>query len=77
MQLPPRTNIGSLPLVRRMCGSRSQHEPQQGAAVWVLAGLGARGLLFHGWAGKADANGVLRNDEEVIPPELKAWELLD
>lgn len=41
--------------------------------VWLLVGLGARGLVYHAWLGKLTAAAVLSNSEEGLPPELLEW----
>lgn len=41
--------------------------------VWLLVGLGARGLVYHAWLGKLMAAAVLDNSEDHLPPELLAW----
>lgn len=48
------------------------HSRQQ-PALWVLAGLGARGLVYHAWLGAQVAAAVLAGDESVLAPELCAW----
>lgn len=42
-------------------------------SVWLLVGLGARGLVYHAWLGKLVAQGVLTNSEDQIPEELMSW----
>ncbi|KAL6773664.1 CPLD32 [Auxenochlorella protothecoides x Auxenochlorella symbiontica] len=41
--------------------------------VWLMSGLGARGLLYHAWLAQLTAEGVLRGGEEHLPPELLRW----
>jgi hypothetical protein len=41
--------------------------------VWLLVGLGARGLLYHAWLGQLIAAAVLSNSEDHLPPELLSW----
>lgn len=41
--------------------------------VWLLVGLGARGLVYHAWLGKLLAAAVASNSEERLPAELLAW----
>ena len=62
--LPPRDENGSLPLAGRL-GS--------GHNLWVVAGLGARGLVYHAWLGALLAKAVLSNDASVIPEQLQRW----
>lgn len=39
-----------------------------------MAGLGARGLLYHSWLGRLVAQAVLEGDEQVLPEELRRWQ---
>lgn len=41
--------------------------------VWLLVGLGARGLVYHAWLGQLMAAAVLSGSEKHLPPELLAW----
>jgi glycine/D-amino acid oxidase-like deaminating enzyme len=41
--------------------------------VWLLVGLGTRGLLYHAWLGKLMAAAVLSNSEAGFPHELLEW----
>eukprot|EP00884_Botryococcus_braunii_P015276 jgi/Botrbrau1/2431/Bobra.0395s0053.1 len=63
--LPPRTHEGSLPLAGRLQTSRERW--------WVVAGLGARGLVYHAWLGQLLAHAILEDDEALLPPELLRW----
>ena len=63
--LPPRDNQGSLPLAGRV---NSKHR------LWVVGGLGARGLVYHAWLGSAMAQAVLADDESVLPEQLRRWQ---
>jgi len=67
--LPPRTPRGALPLLGRVGGPAGGDGP----AVWVVAGLGSRGLVYHALAGSVMAEAVLRDDPGAIPPELGQW----
>ncbi|KAL0345672.1 UNVERIFIED_CONTAM: hypothetical protein Sradi_4398500 [Sesamum radiatum] len=68
--MPPLTADGSLPLLGciddYVVGSET-------CKYWLFTGLGARGLLFHGWLGKLLAQAVLSHDENLIPFELTSW----
>lgn len=68
--MPPLTAHGSLPLLgcvdEYVDGSRS-------CKYWLFTGLGARGLLYHGWLGKLLALAVLSGDEDLLPRELTSW----
>ncbi|XP_011078618.1 uncharacterized protein LOC105162307 isoform X2 [Sesamum indicum] len=68
--MPPLTADGSLPLLgcidNYVDGSAT-------CKYWLFTGLGARGLLFHGWLGKLLAQAVLSHDENLIPFELTLW----
>ncbi|KAG2484622.1 hypothetical protein HYH03_016576 [Edaphochlamys debaryana] len=61
--LPPRKGHGALPLVGRL---------QPGRRWWVVAGLGSRGVLYHGLLGQLLADAVLYDKVDVIPEELAA-----
>ncbi|KAG8367542.1 hypothetical protein BUALT_Bualt16G0082700 [Buddleja alternifolia] len=68
--MPPVTADGSLPLL----GCVDEYVNTTNACkYWLFAGLGARGLLFHGWLGKLLARAVLSRDEDLIPCELTSW----
>jgi glycine/D-amino acid oxidase-like deaminating enzyme len=41
--------------------------------VWLLVGLGARGLVYHAWLGQLLAQAVLSDSEQQLPQELLAW----
>jgi glycine/D-amino acid oxidase-like deaminating enzyme len=60
---PPRTPSGALPLVGRV---RVDDE-----SVWFAAGLGARGLVYHGLVGDWLARAILEDDVEAIPEEVR------
>ncbi|KAL8497786.1 hypothetical protein ACS0TY_021208 [Phlomoides rotata] len=64
--MPPLTADGSLPLVGCVGESRR-------CKYWLFTGLGARGLLYHGWVGKLLTLAVLSSNEELIPKELTLW----
>ena len=63
--LPPRDQHGSLPLAGRVDSERD---------VWVVGGLGARGLVYHAWLGSLVASAVLSSDESLIPVQLRRWQ---
>ena len=63
--LPPRDQHGSLPLAGRVDSERD---------VWVVGGLGARGLVYHAWLGSLVASAVLSSDESLIPEQLRRWQ---
>lgn len=63
--LPPRSAAGSLPLAGKL---------EAGRNWWVVAGLGARGLVYHAWLGRLIAQAVLADDESVLPQELLRWQ---
>ena len=56
-----RTNVGKLPIVRRHSRLRN---------VWLLSGLGSRGLLYHALVAKWLAAAAVAGDEALIPKEL-------
>ena len=63
--LPPRTKEGALPLAGRLRTDRPW---------WVVAGLGARGLVYHAWLGKLVAAAILAEDDQLLPAELRRWQ---
>ncbi|XP_056692341.1 uncharacterized protein [Spinacia oleracea] len=68
--MPPLTPQGSFPLlgcIDELVGGNSSSK------YWLIGGLGARGLLYHGWLGKLTAQAVLSSNEGVLPPELTFW----
>ncbi|PIN11374.1 D-amino-acid oxidase [Handroanthus impetiginosus] len=68
--MPPITADGSLPLL----GCVDEYiDGGHKCKYWLFAGLGARGLLFHGWLGKLLAFAVLSCDENLLPSELTSW----
>lgn len=63
--LPPRNTAGAVPLAGRL------HE---GRSWWLLAGLGARGLVYHAWLAQRVAAAVVHDDESpLLLPELQRW----
>jgi glycine/D-amino acid oxidase-like deaminating enzyme len=69
---PPRSHRGPLPFVGRldlpMLASTSEHPARP--AVWLLAGLGSRGLVYHAWLAERLAQAVLSGDASELPREL-------
>ena len=63
--LPPRDQHGSVPLAGRV---GDEHN------LWVVGGLGARGLVYHAWLGSLMARAVLSGDEAVLPEQLRRWQ---
>jgi glycine/D-amino acid oxidase-like deaminating enzyme len=74
---PPRTSTGRLPLAGRIHTHRdstaiySTAESNSPSAVWFAAGLGARGLVYHGLLGQWLAEAILEDDVERIPIECR------
>ncbi|KAL6898034.1 hypothetical protein ACP4OV_006630 [Aristida adscensionis] len=70
--MPPLTTNGSLPLLGClndvMAGTSD-------CTFWLVGGLGARGLLYHGLVGKLTAQAVISCDENLIPSEFTCWKL--
>lgn len=60
---PPRTPRGSLPL----CGSVAFGERR----AWIIAGLGARGLLYHALLADWLSRAIFDDDISVIPEEVR------
>ncbi|XP_078163652.1 uncharacterized protein LOC144558683 isoform X1 [Carex rostrata] len=68
--MPPLTDNGSLPLLgclNDLIGDRSD------CMFWLVGGLGARGLLYHGLVGKLTSQAVISCEESVIPFEFIDW----
>ncbi|XP_073044164.1 uncharacterized protein [Primulina eburnea] len=68
--MPPLTAEGSLPLLG--CVDEFVNGTHA-CKYWLFTGLGARGLLFHGWLGKLMAQAVLSRNEDLLPSELTSW----
>ena len=60
--LPPRSSEGAVPLAGRLDGR-----------VWIVLGLGARGLVYHAWLGKLLSQAILAGDDALLPEELLRW----
>ncbi|KAI3972273.1 hypothetical protein MKW92_011688 [Papaver armeniacum] len=78
--MPPLTPYGSIPLlgcvddiVFHDGGKNLNHKHSSKTKYWLFGGLGARGLLYHGWLGKLMAQAVLSCDESLLPSELTSW----
>ncbi|MCL7024231.1 hypothetical protein MKW94_010943 [Papaver nudicaule] len=78
--MPPLTPNGSIPLlgcvddiVFHDSGNNLNHRHSSTTKYWLFGGLGARGLLYHGWLGKLMAQAVLSRDESLLPSELTSW----
>ncbi|GAQ81431.1 hypothetical protein KFL_000800100 [Klebsormidium nitens] len=53
----------------------SGRESSPGAcALWVVGGLGARGLVYHAWLAEKAARAVVHDDEALLPPVLRRWQ---
>lgn len=77
---PPRSNLGSLPLVGRILpthgddGGEKNHDSKHAETKqtrWYVGGLGARGLVYHGMLGEIVARAVLEDDDTHVPKELR------
>ena len=85
--IPQRTAEGSIPYAGKLnsntdipvdgSGSSTSVELDSDADGsrnwWVVGGLGARGLVYHGWLGKFVADGMLAKNDEQLPIQLKRW----
>lgn len=40
---------------------------------WVVAGLGARGMMYHAWLGQLLAAAAVADDETMLPRLLTRW----
>eukprot|EP00192_Tetraselmis_astigmatica_P012825 CAMPEP_0117659798 /NCGR_PEP_ID=MMETSP0804-20121206/6623_1 /TAXON_ID=1074897 /ORGANISM="Tetraselmis astigmatica, Strain CCMP880" /LENGTH=392 /DNA_ID=CAMNT_0005466477 /DNA_START=571 /DNA_END=1749 /DNA_ORIENTATION=- len=67
--LPPRTAAGSIPLAGRVLPADGNSP-----ACWVLAGLGARGLVYHALVARWLAEAVRSDNPSALPPEVTAWQ---
>jgi hypothetical protein len=63
--LPPRATLGRLPLLRALPVPPGAPP----ADCWLLAGLGARGLVYHALLAEALATALLARDASLLPPE--------
>lgn len=66
--LPTRTHQGSIPYAGRV------HD-----GCWILAGLGARGLVYHAWLARLTAISVFQGNDIISTeyPELARWKRHD
>lgn len=55
-----RTNLGRLPIVGKLSDR-----------VWVLTGLGSRGLVYHALMAQYLTHAIINNDESLIPQQLQ------
>ncbi|GFH17708.1 uncharacterized protein HaLaN_14395 [Haematococcus lacustris] len=73
--LPPRTPAGSVPLLGRL---PAPYAPEATSAAppsfWVIAGLGARGLVWHAWLADRLARAVLSGEESDLPRDCTEWQ---
>ena len=63
--LPPRSVLGTVPIVGRLQGV------PEGKDVWVLTGLGSRGVLYHAYLGRCLAQAVVAGNEKLIPIDAR------
>lgn len=63
--LPPRSPLGSIPLAGKLQGVPGNRE------MWVLGGLGSRGLLHHAYLGKLVAQAVVAGNEKLVPGDAR------
>ncbi|KAL6973945.1 hypothetical protein U1Q18_028129, partial [Sarracenia purpurea var. burkii] len=68
--MPPLTPHGSLPVLGRIDDFVGRNHT---CKYWLFGGLGARGLLYHGWLGKLMAQAVVSCNENILPSELTSW----
>lgn len=61
--------MGSVPLAGRIA---PRHDDLP--ACWVVAGLGARGLVYHALLGRWIASAVVQDDPLLLPPEVRSWQ---
>lgn len=67
-----RSNLGRLPIVGRhpQFLPTSERGQDTSKGVWVLTGLGSRGLVYHALMAQYLSRAILSNDETIIPTEL-------
>ncbi len=63
--LPPRSKLGTVPIAGRLQGVPG------GKDVWVLTGLGSRGVLYHAYLGRCVAHAVVAGNEKLIPLDAR------
>ncbi|XP_057515105.1 uncharacterized protein LOC130796748 [Amaranthus tricolor] len=71
--MPPLTSQGSFPLLGCIDDLVKGGKSSYPSKYWLIGGLGARGLLYHGWLGKLTAQAVLSSSEALLPLELTSW----
>ena len=71
---PPRTPAGAVPLTGCLNGMRGDEAVASGQDWWLLGGLGARGLVYHGLLGRSVADAVLGRDASRLYEETIAWQ---
>jgi len=71
--MPRRTHRGKLPIVGRLDGGAHSRTFSGGGegGVWVLSGLGSRGLLYHALLADFLVTAMLAGDDSLIPPEVR------
>ena len=57
-----RTHLGKIPMIGR--------HPEY-SNVWVLTGLGSRGLLYHAYLGEVLVSAIIANDDSILPQEVR------
>jgi len=80
--LPERTAEGSIPYAGKLINSKTAVNKDTDTSTsakerknnwWVVGGLGARGLVYHGWLGELVAAGMVQKSDAHIPKELQRW----
>ena len=72
--LPPRSHFGYVPIAGRL--GRDEHRTSVGGTatateVWMVGGLGSRGLIHHALVGGSVARALLRRDPCVIDEHVR------
>jgi glycine/D-amino acid oxidase-like deaminating enzyme len=70
--IPQRTAEGSIPYAGKLNNVTGNVDTSK-KNWWVVGGLGARGLVYHGWLGKLVAAGMVAKSDEQLPEELRRW----
>jgi glycine/D-amino acid oxidase-like deaminating enzyme len=80
--LPQRTAEGSIPYAGKLTrnsvttvdkDTSTSSIKERKNNWWVVGGLGARGLVYHGWLGRLIAAGMVEKTDAQVPKELRRW----
>ncbi len=71
--LPPRSHLGYVPLACRLPRRVESASGGVPRGVWLMGGLGSRGLIHHALVGGAVAEAVRTGDEGRLPEHTRRW----